>query len=138
MVEKDLVMGLDCSTTACKAVIWDRNGNLAALGRAALPMQKLQPGWHEQPADAWWTGSIHAIREATAQVDKNRLAALCIAPQRETFVILDANGTPLRQALLWMDERCRSFLPEIDQIYGSVRIHQETGKHLSANLTLGK
>jgi xylulokinase len=37
-----------------------------------------------------------------------------------------------------MDERCRGMLPEIDRRYGHERIHRETGKPLSANLTLGK
>ena len=63
---------------------------------------------------------------------------MCIAPQRETFVPVDETGTPLRPAIVWMDERARDLLPAIDREYGAERIHRETGKPLSGNLTLGK
>ncbi|MFN2286560.1 MAG: xylulokinase, partial [Anaerolineae bacterium] len=60
------------------------------------------------------------------------------APQRETFVPVDKTGTPLRPAIVWMDERARDLLPAIEREYGAERIHCETGKPLSGNLTLGK
>lgn len=135
---RDLVIGLDSSTTACKAVVWDMHGNALAAGRAPLPMFRPRPAWHEQPANAWWETAVLALREATAQVDTSRLAALSIAPQRETFVVAGQDGEPLTEAFLWMDERCRDLLPEIDRLYGKDRIHAESGKPLSANLSLGK
>jgi sugar (pentulose or hexulose) kinase len=32
----DLVLGVDCSTTASKVIAWDRNGKALAEGRASL------------------------------------------------------------------------------------------------------
>jgi sugar (pentulose or hexulose) kinase len=86
---------------------------------------------------------MEAIRAAVSRVDTacadaGRIAALCIAPQRETFVPVDETGAPLRPAIVWMDERARDLLPAIDREYGAERIHRETGKALSGNLTLGK
>lgn len=46
----DLVISLDCSTSACKAIIWDQQGNIQAEGRASLPLMQPHPAWHEQPA----------------------------------------------------------------------------------------
>ena len=135
---RDLVIGLDCSTTACKAIAWDRQGNPQATGRAPLPMNKPRPAWHEQPAQSWWDATVQALLEVSQQIDPRRVAAVCMAPQRETFVITDESGRPLINSLLWMDERCRDLLPELDLCYGKQRIHQETGKPLSANLSLGK
>ncbi len=134
----DLVIGLDCSTTACKAIAWDRHGNPQAIGRAPLPMNKPRPAWHEQPAQSWWDATVQALLQVTEKIDPRRVAAVCIAPQRETFVVTDESGRPRIDSLLWMDERCRDLLPELDLRYGKLRIHQETGKPLSANLSLGK
>jgi xylulokinase len=133
-----LVLGIDASTTACKAVLWDLTGRAVAEGRASLPMAKPRPLWHEQPAAAWWSSLVTSVRAAMDGVDAARVAALCIAPQRETFVPVDAEGEPLRPALLWMDERAHALLPEIAGDYGGERIHRETGKPLSGNLSLGK
>ena len=142
MTADPLLLGIDASTTACKAVLWDLSGWAVAEGRASLPMAKPRPLWHEQPATAWWTALVTAVRAALREADTadvaSRIAALCIAPQRETFVPVDAEGKPLRPALLWMDERCHALLPEIARDYGGERIHHETGKPLSANLSLGK
>jgi xylulokinase len=134
----DLVIGLDSSTTACKAVVWDRQGRALATGRAALPMLQPRPAWHEQPAAAWEEACVQALQAVSTQVDPRRLAALCITAQRETFVVCAADGSPLMNGLLWMDERSRQLLPEIDRLYGKERFHQESGKPLSANLSLGK
>ena len=57
----DLVIGIDCSTTACKAIAWDMRGLPVAEGRSPLPMTMPRPGWHEQPAGAWWTAAVDAL-----------------------------------------------------------------------------
>lgn len=139
-MEEALVLGIDASTTACKAVVWDTSGRAVAEGRAPLPLLKPRPLWHEQPAGAWWDALVAAIRAATADRPDltPRIAGLCIAPQRETFVPVDRAGTPLRHAILWMDERAGDLLPRIAAEYGADRIHAETGKPLSGNLALPK
>ncbi len=137
---KELVLGIDASTTACKAIVWSLQGEALAEGRASLPLLKPRPLWHEQPADAWWQATRTAIRAALRQLRApiEQIRGLCIAPQRETFVPVDEQGKPLRPAIIWMDERCRALLPEIASTYGAARLHAETGKPLSGNLTLGK
>ncbi len=138
MNKASFVIGLDASTTACKAVVWDMEGTPVAEGRAPIPLLMPRPTWHEQPAEAWWTAAARALRETMGRLEPERLAAMCIAPQRETFVPVDAMGQPLRHAIVWMDERCRDLLPQIDRQYGKARVHQQTGKPLSGNLSLGK
>jgi xylulokinase len=137
-MSKNLLLGLDSSTTACKAVVWDRAGQPVAVGRAAHRIDMPRPGWHEQPADSWWEAACIALQAATAQIDPAQLAGICITHQRETFVVLDENNQPLRPAILWMDERCRGLLPKIENDLGRERIHAIIGKPLSGNLTFSK
>jgi xylulokinase len=137
-MQKNLLLGLDSSTTACKAVVWDGSGHPVASGRAPHAIDMPRPGWHEQPAESWWVAACAAVRDAVAQIDPARLAAICITPQRETFVVVDQYDLPLRPAILWMDERCRSLLPAIEDEIGRERIQSITGKPLSGNLTSGK
>ncbi len=134
----DLVVSLDSSTSACKAIIWDAQGSVVAEGRASLPLIQPHPLWHEQPAQAWWQSASEALCQAASQVDSTRLAALCITHQRETFVAVDQQGRPLRNAILWMDERARPLLGELAARYGAEHFLQVTGKPLSGNLTVGK
>ena len=134
----DLVIGIDCSTTGVKAIAWDMNGNAAATGRSSLSLLKPRPDWHEQKAEDWWSATAEALRQVTAQVEPGQIAALSIAHQRETFVPVDEKGQPLRNAILWMDERARPLLPGLGQKFGFDHFHAITGKPLSGNLTIGK
>src|SRR5512136_2042111 len=133
-----LVLGLDSSTTACKAIVWDCRGTSIAKGYSSLALLAPQPAWHEQPAESWWESMTHAIRQAARQVEVRRLKALCIAHQRETFVPLDEHDRPLINGILWMDERARELLPFLEQTLGRDKFHRLTGKKLSVNLTIAK
>jgi sugar (pentulose or hexulose) kinase len=133
-----LVLGLDSSTTACKAIVWDCRGTSIAKGYSSLAMLAPQPAWHEQLAESWWESMTHAIQQAVSHVGDRRLKALCIAHQRETFVPIDEHDRPLINGILWMDERARELLPFLEQTLGRDKFHRLTGKRLSVNLTIAK
>jgi sugar (pentulose or hexulose) kinase len=44
------LLGIDCSTTAAKAVAWDRGGKARVEGRASFEEVRTQPGYSEQRA----------------------------------------------------------------------------------------
>ena len=137
-MRRDLVVGLDCSTTASKAVVWDAEGHALAEGRSPLVVLTPRAGWHEQRAESWWEATCLALQEATRRVDTRRLAALCLTHQRETFVPVGEDGAPLRPGILWMDERAGPLLPSLSRLWGEESFHRLTGKPLSANLTITK
>ena len=135
---KPFVIGIDCSTTACKATAWDQEGQALAEGRAAYPLQKPQPGWAEQAAEDWWRGVCTALAELAHQLDLAQAAAVCITAQRESFVLLDAQGQPVRPAILWLDERSREQVNRLVQTFGRENLHALTGKPPSMSLALPK
>ncbi len=100
-----LVVSIDSSTTACKAIAWDMRGQALAEGRAAYPLIQPARGWHEQNAEDWWAGACRALRDCVDQVQGSQIDAIAITHQRETFVPVDADGTPIRNAIMWNDER---------------------------------
>jgi xylulokinase len=123
-MNKDLVIGVDCSTTASKAVVWDQAGRAAATGRRTYGLDHVRSGWVEQNAADWWAATSVAIAEAVAQVDGSRIAAIAITHQRETFVCLDQDGQAIRPAMTWMDIRANAEVVE----FGSEDVHRITGK----------
>ena len=135
---KALILGIDSSTTACKAVVWDVNGQVVSSGKAGQGILTPRPGWHEQPARRWWLALVRALQQALRGVEPTDLAGLAIAHQRETFVPLDKTGTPLRDGILWMDERAAGLLAQFETALKGANFHQLTGKPLSANLTAVK
>jgi len=120
-----LVIAVDCSTTAAKAVIQDEAGCVVAQASRPLRTMQPRPGWHEQDAQQWWEATQGAIAGAVSTLgDPGRVRALCLTHQRESFVCLDGVGRPLRPAILWLDRRADEEIADL----GSSRVHELSGK----------
>jgi xylulokinase len=127
-----LVIAVDCSTTAAKAVIVDAEGQLVGSGSEPLETRSPAPHRFEQDARAWWTAADRAIQQALNEItDRSAVAAICVTHQRESFVCLDADEQPLRPAILWMDGRADAEARR----YGTDRVELLSGK--PADITPG-
>lgn len=118
-----LVVAVDLSTTAAKAVVQDAAGTVLAQATSPITTRQPHPTWHEQDAQEWWTATRDAISAAVALVGEP-VRALCLTHQRETFVCTDDAGLPLRPAILWLDGRAHEEITEL----GSRRVHKLSGK----------
>lgn len=138
MAERDLVIAIDSSTTATKAIVWDKTGHAVVETRASYPLLNPQPGHYEQRADDWWHAAQQTLNTAVAQIDRHRLAAIAITHQRETFVPVDEHGHTLRDAILWLDERSQAQVQAMDGRFGNKRLHAITGKPVAMTPSLYK
>lgn len=125
---RDLVIGLDSSTTATKAIAWGRDGRAVAEGRASIPMSNPHPGWYEQDATDWWASTKAALADLFKAVDPACVAAIGISNQRETFAPFRNDGTPLRPGMLWLDERAKAEMHAFGESFGRERLHRISGK----------
>lgn len=125
-----LVIGIDCSTTASKAIAWDAAGQAVAEGRAELALENPAPEAWEQDAESWWTATLTALRECVCALGARarEVRALAITHQRETFVLTDGAGRPLHPALVWMDSRGREEVGKAVARLGAERLHELSGK----------
>ena len=78
----EAVIGLDCSTSAVKALAFDRQGSVLATGRARLPFAPDAEGRFEQDPEDWWRACRAALAELAAGLDGIEIAGLAIANQR--------------------------------------------------------
>lgn len=126
----DLVVGIDQSTSATKAIAWDRSGRAAAEARFAVALSNPRPGWFEQDPAEWYGSTVAALRALAAKVDPRRIAALSIANQRETFGLFDEDGTALRPGTVWLDDRATDQERRFGESFGAERVHAISGKPL--------
>lgn len=128
LMDRDLVIGIDSSTSATKAIAWTRTGVPAAEGRQSIPLHNPQPGWFEQDPEDWWGSTKVALNQLTAKIDASRVAALAISNQRETFGLFTEDGRALRPGTTWLDERARPQVARFAESFGASRVHDITGK----------
>ena len=103
-----LILAIDQSTSATKAVIFDARGKV--LDKASKTHRQIypQPGWVEHDAEEIWKNVLAAVREIAKRNPKtiSKLAGLSIANQRETVVVFDrVTGKPLHNAIVWQCRR---------------------------------
>jgi sugar (pentulose or hexulose) kinase len=129
-MNKDLVVGIDSSTSATKAIAWSAEGAQIAQGRAPIALANPAPGYFEQDPAEWWGSTAAALRTLTASVDPARIAGVAISNQRETFSIFTEDGEALRPGMVWLDDRARAQERRFGAAFGAERVHAISGKPL--------
>jgi len=105
-----LICGIDCSTQTTKALIVDvESGELVSWGRAHHEVTGHDGARETDPA-IWW----EALRDALAETGRaGEVGAISVAAQQHGLVVTDADGAPLRPAVLWNDTRSA---PDADRL----------------------
>ena len=124
-----LVVGVDVSTTATKAVLQDAEGTVRAVGMSAYRYETPHPLWSEQDPALWWEATRIAVREAleAADTDAEAVEAVGLTGQMHGLVALDDRDEVLRPAILWNDQRTGAECDAIRGIVGRRRLIEITG-----------
>jgi xylulokinase len=110
-----LVAGVDCSTQATKVLVVDPDtGSVEAGGRGAHEVTGTG-GARETDPGIWWE-ALRAALEETGRA--NELDAISVAGQQHGLVVTDADGSPLRPAILWNDTRSAPQAQELTAALG--------------------
>lgn len=126
--EDQLVVGIDCSTTAIKSIAFDHKGNIKASASEPISLSSPKTNYYEQNPAEWWVAVQKTLQKICTSLNPNSISAVSISNQRETFVPLDANYKELRPAILWLDERCKEEVDLFANLIGRKEIHTITGK----------
>ena len=135
-----VVLGIDVSTTATKAVVLDATGAVRAIGSAAYGFDQPHPLWSEQDPGLWWDGAVAAIRQALGEagVGASDVEGIGLTGQMHGLVLLDAAGTVLRPAILWNDQRTAAECDAIRATVGPARLVEITGNDALTGFTAPK
>jgi sugar (pentulose or hexulose) kinase len=112
----DLLLAIDCGTQSVRALLFDPNGNLAAKAQVALDgYVAAQPGWLEHDGDAFWNATAEACQQLWRDQPELRGAvrSVAVTTQRGTVVPIDAHGRALAPAIVWLDQRRATRVPQL-------------------------
>ena len=135
-----LVLGIDVSTTATKAVLIDESGAVAGAVSAEYPFDTPRPLWSEQDPGLWRDGAIAAIAGVLAAAERSGddVAAVGLTGQMHGLVLLDAADRVLRPAILWNDQRTAAECDAIRAAVGPERLVEITGNDALTGFTAPK
>ncbi|GAB2903578.1 FGGY family carbohydrate kinase [Paraburkholderia jirisanensis] len=102
-------LGIDLGTGSLKLAIIDDDGRETAMASAAYAIETPHPGWAETHPHTWW----RALCEASARLpiaQRAAVQAIGFSGQMHGVVLADAQGKPVRPAMLWPDTRALALL----------------------------
>ena len=129
------IIALDQGTTSSRAIVFDHDASIVAVGQREFPQIFPRPGWVEHDPGEIWATQISVVTEALgrAHLRPRDIAAIGITNQRETTVVWDrATGEPVYNAIVWQDRRTADFCDRLKRDGHEDFIRERTGLVIDA------
>ena len=103
------ILALDLGTSYLKAALFDRDGEPCALTRIQMPVEDGPCGRREMNPQRFF----ETVKKALAHLSQSEsgsledVAAVSMASQSNSFLLLDRWNNPVTPVILWTDERAR-------------------------------
>ena len=127
--KKCALVGIDVGTSGVRAVAVSPTGELLAEAEERIRQDyRAAGGIHEQDPDEWWQALcsvvqriVKTLKEKSGEVE---LRGVAVTSTSGTLVVADAQGRPLRPAILYDDGRGVEIAEELNQQAGpqSIRL----------------
>ena len=124
------ILALDQGTTSSRAIVFDHNANIVAVGQREFPQIFPRPGWVEHDPGEIWATQIAVATEALgrAHLRPRDIAAIGITNQRETTVVWDREtGVPIYNAIVWQDRRTADYCDRLKRDGHEALVRERTG-----------
>lgn len=124
------ILSLDQGTTSSRAILFNRDAEIVAVGQSEFQQIYPQPGWVEHDASEIWKTQIESAREAlkSASATWQDVEAIGITNQRETVVLWNREtGKPVANAIVWQDRRTAEFCDSLRAEGEESWIQEKTG-----------
>ncbi|MEL4357912.1 MULTISPECIES: xylulokinase [unclassified Luteococcus] len=108
-----LHIGVDVGTSSIKFLVM--NESLETLDECSVPYESDSPaaGWNEIDPRVWSEIVLGHLTEVCDRFRGAEIAGIGVTGQMHTTVFLDAQGTPVRPAILWTDRRADDLVPQL-------------------------
>lgn len=138
---KKYILALDEGTTGARAILFDRNGKIAASAHHEFTQIYPRPGFVEHDPLEIYSSQYSALTEAIAKADASpkEIAAVGITNQRETTVVWDKNtGKPVYNAIVWQCRRTADICEELKADGLEEYVSETTGLKIDAYFSATK
>jgi glycerol kinase len=130
MTEARWVLAIELSTASARALLFDRDGTVAAEAERELVQRHPKPGWVEHEAHEIWTACQDALLDCLGKVGAppREIAAIGIANQRETTLLWNRRtGRAVTPAIGWQDRRTADICAKLEAAGHGALVRRRTG-----------
>ncbi|GAA1322577.1 xylulokinase [Leucobacter albus] len=135
-----MIIAHDLGTTGNKASLHADDGRPLAAVTVPYPAHFAAGGVAEQDPHDWWNAVAQATRELLARTETpaHAVTGLVVSGQMMGAVLLDADGMPVRPAIIWADTRATEQHRELELALGAERAYGILGHRLNPTYSVEK
>ena len=121
-MSEPLILVFDLGTQSMRALLVNTRGDILQKVQKVFdtPYYSKQPGWAEQKPEFYWESlceTSRALKEKSHSLWQDIIAVTC-STIRDTCICLDKDRNPLRDVILWLDDRRAENLPPLSPFTG--------------------
>jgi len=131
----------DLGTTGNKATLFDAEEGVALASTfESYPTYYPQPAWAEQDPADWERAIWQATRRLLSQtgIEPAEIAAISFSGTMQGVLLVDRQGAPLGQAIIWADQRAMAETELMGSVCDAQTLYRLTGQRLSPAYTAPK
>jgi len=128
----------DLGTSGNKATLFSENGELVKSVTESYDTLYSNGNWAEQNPEHWWQAVCVSSKKLLGGVDKSRIAVVAFSGQMMGCLCVDRQGRPLRNHILYCDQRSGAETDELIDKLGADEIYRITGHRPSASYAIEK
>ena len=125
-----VLIGVDAGTTNIKAAAFTLGGEELTKTVRETPLKTPRAGWVEQGMETTWERTAATIRETVDAVGDAAVLAVGVTGQGDGCWLIDGDGQPVRDAILWSDGRAADYVTAWKEDGTAERVRQITGSDL--------
>jgi sugar (pentulose or hexulose) kinase len=126
----ELILGLDIGTTSLKAAVYDHEGIQKASAVVEYSLLTPNTTFVEVPCDVYMDSIKQCMNiiSKNGDIDISDITVVGFSVQGETLCLLDEQAKPLKNAIVWMDNRAGVQADKLREHFGDEKCYEVTGQ----------
>lgn len=132
------LIAYDIGTSGTKASLYSADGRMLHRCTVGYEISYRSGGRVEQYPDDWWNAVVTATRKLTENADGLAVAAVSFSGQMMGCLLIDRDGKPLGNSIIWADTRAQDEAEILSKRVGEERGYQILGHRISCSYSIEK
>ncbi len=126
----DYILSVDLGTSAIKTALFDSQGGMLSVSNQEYDLLTPTALAVEMGIDTYWQAFKAGIADVVEQanVDVSKIRGMGISAQGETLIFVNTQGVPLRNAIVWMDNRAQKESEKLTEVFKGTDVYGITGQ----------
>jgi len=128
----------DLGTSGNKATLFTTDGEMFKSKIYSYDTNYFNGNWAEQNPVDWWEAVCTTTKEIVQDINPKDIVAISFSGQMMGCLCVDEKGTPLKESIIWADQRSVAEADFLREKMGDERFYSITGHRISASYGLEK